>query len=216
MRRDWFSIGIFVFAVVFFVAGLVFIRWPDFQHKAEVSRVLNAPSVLDLRLTMQYDKPPIYQEQYTFKNDNGISSAIYRVQGYSGKVVTIELPPDKTFAVTFLFQKVVLDGIWKLTNKPPVGNTNVQYTLYIHQVADGRQGSRTITFTDPRYWAVTAGRQFEMHLSKHGPIPNLLKLKSTSVADPRFLAIVDDIDHFGPPTFREKVVQATQMVERSH
>jgi hypothetical protein len=215
MRRDWFSIGIFVFAVVFFVAGLVFIRWPDFQHKAEVSRVLNRPSVLDLRLTMQFDKPPIYQEQYTFRNDNGISTALYRVQGYSGKVVTIELPPDKTFAVTFLFQKVVMDGIWKLTNKPPIGNTSVHYTLYIHQVADGKQGSRTITFTDPSYWAVTAGRQYEMHLSKSGPIPDLLKLKSTSEADPRFVAIVRDIRTFGPPTFRSKVVQATAMVRAS-
>lgn len=215
-RGNWFGTAIFVFIVVFIICGLVFIKWPDFQHKQEVANVLHSRSVLDLSLTMKYAKPPIYLEQYTMHNDNGISTAQYKVQGYSGKVVTITLPPDKTYAVTFFFEQVVQDGIWQITNKPDAGNTNVHYTLHIHQVADGKQGSRTITFTDPHYWAVTAGRQYEIQLSKNSPTPDLTKLKSTSLADPRFEKIVDAFHAFGPASFRKKVEQADALVAGSH
>lgn len=216
MRRDnWFGTAIFIFAVVFIVCGLIFIRWPDFQHKQELANVLHSKSVLDLSLTMKYDKPPIYLEQYTMHNDNGISTAQYKVQGYSGKVVTITLPPDKTYSVTFLFEQVVQDGIWQLMNKPDIGKTNPHYTLHIHQVADNKQGSRTVTFTDPHYWAVTAGRQYRIELSQAGPTPDLTKLNSTSLADKRYQEIVKAIRDFGPPSFRQKVASANALVRNS-
>jgi hypothetical protein len=216
MRRDnWFGTAIFVFAIVFIVCGLVFIRWPDFQHKQELANVLHSKSVLDLSLTMKYDKPPVYLEQYTFRNNNGISTAQYKVQGYSGKVVTVTLPPDKTYAVTFLFEQVVQSGVWQLMNKPDIGNTNPHYTIYIHQVADNKQGSRTVTFTDPHYWAVTAGRQYHIELSQTGPTPDLTKLNSTSLADPRYQQIVKTIRDFGPPSFRQKVANAQALVRSS-
>jgi hypothetical protein len=216
MRRDsWFGTAIFVFAIVFIVCGLVFIKWPDFQHKSEVARVLNSRSVLDVSLTMKYQKPPIYLEQYTMHNDNGISTAQYKIQGYSGKVVTITLPPDKTYAVTFFFEQVVQDGIWELVNKPPTGNTSIAYTLHIHQIADAKSGKRTITFTDPHYWALTAGRQYEIQLNPHSPTPDLTKLKSTSLADPRYEQIVKAFREFGTPAFREKIARARQLIVAS-
>lgn len=216
MRRDnWFGTAIFIFAVVFIICGLVFVKWPDFQHKKELHNVLQSKSVLDLSLAMKYGKPPIYLEQYTMRNNNGVSTAQYKVQGYSGKVVTITLPPDKTYAVTFFFEEVVQDGIWQLMNKNDVGNTDIHYTLHVHQVADQKQGSRTITFTDPHYWAVTAGRQYEIQMSKNGPTPDLTKLKSTSLADPRYEKIVKAFRDFGPPSFRKKVEEARALVSKS-
>lgn len=216
MRRDnWFGTAVFVFAVVFIICGLVFIKWPDFQHKTELHNVRNSRSVLDLSLTIKYDKPPVYEERYTMRNDNGVSTAQYRIQGYSGKVVTITLPPDKTYAVTFFFEQVVQDGIWQLTNRPDAGNTHARYTLYVHQVADNKQGSRTITFTDPHYWAVTAGRQYHIELSKNSPTPDLTKLQSTTLADPRFQQIVQAFRDFGTPAFRAKVAQAQTLVRSS-
>lgn len=216
MRRDnWFGTAIFIFAVVFIIAGLLFVKWPDFQHKAELHGVRTSRSVLDLSLAMKYAKPPVYEEQYTMHNDNGVSTAQYRIQGYSGKVVTITLPPDKTYAVTFFFEEVVQDGIWQLTNKPDTGNTNVHYVLHVHQVADGKQGSRTITFTDPHYWATTAGRQYQIQLSKNSPTPDLTKLKSTTLADPRFQKIVSAFRAFGTPQFRKKIAQAQALVRKS-
>lgn len=216
MRRDnLFGTAIFIFAVVFIIAGLVFVKWPDFQHKAELAKVRNSASVLDLSLALKYDKPPVYEEQYVMRNDNGVSTAQYRIQGYSGKVVTITLPPDKTYAVTFFFEQVVQDGIWQLMNKPDAGNTDVHYTLHIHQVADQKQGSRTVTFTDPHYWAVTAGRQYEIQLSKNSPTPDLTKLKSTTLADPRYEQIVTAFRNFGTPSFRKKVAEAQALVRKS-
>lgn len=217
MRRDnWFGTAIFVFVVVFIIAGLVFIKWPDFQNKQQLSNVRNSRSVLDLSLAIKYDKPPIYEEQYRMRNDNGLSTAQYRIQGYSGKVVTITLPPDKTYAVTFFFEEVVQDGIWQLVNKPPVGNTDIGYTLHIFQVADNKQGSRTITFTDPHYWAVTAGRQYHIVLSPNSPTPDLTKLNSTTLADPRYAKIVEDFREFGPPSFRQKIARAQALIRSSH
>lgn len=217
MRRDnLFGTVIFIFAVVFIVLGTIFIPWPDFQHKREVTRVGQSASVLDVGLLIKYDKPPIYLEQYTMHNDNGVSSVQYKIQGYSGKVVTISLPPDKTYAVTFFFEDVVQDGIWQLMNKPDAGNTDAHYTLHIHQVADREQGSRTITFTDPHYWAIQAGRQYHIQLSTNSPTPDLTKLDSTTLADPRYQQIVQAFRNFGPPSFRQKVAHAQALIRNAH
>jgi len=215
MRRDnWFGTAVFVFAVLFIIGGL-FLKWPDFAHKQQVEGVLHQRSVLDVSLLMKYAKPPIYTESYQMHNDNGVSTAQYRVQGYSGKVVTITLPPMKTYDVTFFFQQVVLEGIWELTNKPARGNTDIIYTLHIHQISGDKQGSRTIVFTDPHYWATTAGRQYQIELNPHGAVPDLTKLKSTSLADPRYEQIVREFRNFGTPAFRQKVAQARHLVSVS-
>lgn len=216
MGRNWFATALFIFVVVALILGTIFIKWPDFQHKPEVARVLNSQSVLDLSMTIHYDKPPIFEEVYKMHNDNGVSTAQYKVTGYSGKVVSITLPPDKTYAVTFFFEEVVQDGIWQLMTKPPRGDTSVHYKIYIHQVADQKQGTRTVLFTDPHYWATTAGRQYQIELSKNSPTPDLTKLQSTSLADPRYQKIVDAFRAFGPETFRQKVADARALVRRAH
>lgn len=216
MRRPWLPTAIFIFCIVFLIAGTIFIKWPDFQNKPQVEQVRLAPTVLDLRLTIAYAKPPIYEEQYVIRNNNGLSTAQYKITGYSGKVVTITIPPAKRYDMTFFFEDVVQDGIWKLTNRPPRGNTDVRYTLYVHEIANRKQGSRTITFTDPHYWAVTAGRQYQIHLSPNSPTPDLLKLNSTSIADPRFEKIVRAFRSFGPASFRQRILQAQRLVAKSH
>lgn len=214
-RNNWFGTALFVFAVLFVIGGL-FLKWPDFAHKQEVARVLSGRSVLDASLTITYSKPPIYLERYTMHNDNGVSSVVYKVQGYSGKVVTITLPPRKTYDVSFFFQQLVLEGVWQLTNKPAAGDTTALYTVHVHQVADNQQGSRTIVFTDPHYWAVEAGRQYSIQLSKNSPAPaDLTKLTSTSLADPRYEKIVQEFRNFGPPSFRQEAAQARRLVAAS-
>jgi hypothetical protein len=100
-------------------------------------------------------------------------------------------------------------------NKPPVGNTDIHYTLHIFQVADNKHGQRTILFTDPHYWAVTAGRQYQIQLSPNSPTPDLTKLKSTTLADPRYEKIVQAFRNFGPPSFRQKVAHAQALIRKS-
>ncbi len=215
-KSNWFGTAIFLFAVIFLAAGLIFIRWPDFENKQAVHRVLTSQSVLDLSLDIKYDTPPVYRETWHFRNDNGVSTYTYRIQGYNGKVVTITQPPDKTYQVTFLFQEVVQDGIWRLMNKPLAGDTNAHYTLHIFQVADKEHGQRTVTFTDPHFWATTAGRQYHIVLSKSNPVPDLTKLNSTTLADPHYEQIVKAIRNFGTPAFHKRIAQARALVSSPH
>ncbi len=219
-RNNWFGTAIFVFAVLFIIAGLVFVKWPDFEHKQEVSQVLHQKSMAEATLTIAYDTPPIYSEQYVMRDDNGLSFMQYRIRGYSGRVVTISLPPERTTArdrdVGYFFEDITQNQhAWELVNRPPAGNTNAHYTLHLFQIADNRQGTRTVTFTDPHYWAVTAGRQYRIEMSKNGPTPDLTKLQSTTLADPRFEHIVQAFRSFGPPSFRKKIAQAQALVRRS-
>ncbi len=188
----------------------------------QVDRALDCPSDLQLRLTVQYDKPPIYLEEWTMRNKNGTSTSSYRIRGYAGKQITITSPDSKTYDVSFMFGRVVQDGIWELVNQPPRGDTNAHYTLYIRQTASIQRGEgkaaktvcgtgdRTITFTDPHYWATTAGRQFQIDLGKGAPktANDLLKLNSTTLADPRYEVVVNDFRTFGPASFRSKIAVA--------
>lgn len=212
MKQNWVATGVFVFIVAAVIFGLIFIPWPEFAHRGQVSQILNARTLLDVRLQLQFDKPPIYRETWHMRNDNGMSSATYQVQGYSGKVVTLSLAPEKSYDVTFFFERLVADGIWQLTNRPPAGKLDPAYTLSISQVADNRHGSRTIHFTDPAYWANEAARQYAIGTNGNGAV----MLDGTSAADPRFLKIVDAFRSFGPPSFRSKIAQADAMVRASH
>jgi hypothetical protein len=110
------------------------------------------------------------------------------------------------YDVSFFFGRLDQDGVWQIVNQPPRGNTDVHYTVYVKQLADFKQGDRTITFTDPHYWATTAGRQYSIDLSKESP-NDLLKLKSTELADDRYQK-VDDFRSFGPESFRTKIADA--------
>lgn len=209
MRRNPVPLLLTVFAVVYLaVLAAVVLHGGVPKRLLKVAKIQNTPSALYLRLTIRYDKPPIYEEVYDMKDVNGVSTATYKVVGYSGKVISIIEPPGKTYDVSFFFGKIVQDGIWQLTNRPPRGNTSVHYTLFIKQYADNKHGSRTIVFTDPHYWAVTAGRQYQIRLDPNKPVPDLLKLDSTSIADPRYQEIVDDFRAFGSPAFRRKVEEA--------
>jgi hypothetical protein len=237
-RRFPVGWAIFAFSMVMLVIGYqVYFAHPDVKSSnpfdpARITALGNidaCPSDIQVRLSILYDNPPIYLEEYRMRDADGVSTSMYRIRGYSGKQVTVSALPREVTDVSFLFGSAVQDGIWKLTNKPPRGNTDVHYTLYVRQTAmvhvgaNGEAGSttcqtgdRTITFTDPHYWATTAGRQFQIDLGKGAPkSPNdLLKLQSTSLADPRFEQIVNDFRNFGPDSFRAKI-SAAQAIVRS-
>ncbi|MDQ6932577.1 MAG: hypothetical protein M3160_05315, partial [Candidatus Eremiobacteraeota bacterium] len=175
----------------------------------QAQQVAGSASIIDLRMRVSYDAGPLREEEYRLRDINGNSMVQYRASGVTGKTYTIISPPSRGYTVSFLFDKVVQDGIWRIENKPPRGDTSVHYLVRIAQVAQNERGSRTITFTDPHYWAVTAGRQFRIHLDPRKPTPNLLKLASTSTADSRYEAIVKDFRSSGTPSFQRKVKEVT-------
>lgn len=220
-----FPIGWTIFAVSIVTLVWVYIAYfPSESRKLEAtSAALVCPSDLQLRMTIRYDAPPIYEETYAMRDADGVSTSSYRIRSYAGKQITIQAPPQKTFDVSFLFGRVVQDGIWKLVDRPGRGDTSAHYTLYIRQKAliqvdlpnggtktECRTGDRTITFTDPHYWATMAGREYHIDLGKGAPqsASDLTKLSSSSLADPHYQMVVDDILAFGPASFRTKVAAA--------
>jgi hypothetical protein len=197
-----------IFAIVMVVLGLFLYHGTEVWRSLGVHKTIVAPSEMYAKLTMRYDNPPIFEEEYSMQDIEGISTWSYRIRGYAGKQITITVPPRRTYDVPFFIEQLELYGIWALNDKPPRGDSSVHYTLYIKRVNDYRQGDRTIVFTDPQYWAKAAGRQYSIHLSKNKPTPDLLHLQSSSLADPRYLKIVNEFRNFGPSSFREKVAAA--------
>ncbi len=204
-----------IFIILVIVAGLVAgwrIYGPgEMGRFAPVRRAQSAPSGLYARMTIRYPKPPIYEEAYRMQDVDGVSSFEYRVRGYGCAQITIKAPAGPMFDVSFFFGRLDQDGIWQLVNRPPRPNPDAYYTVYVKQVADFKQGDRTVTFTDPHYWATTAGRQYQIDLSKQNP-NDLLHMQSTQLADPAYQTIVADFRNFGPPEFRANVAKARARV----
>ena len=208
MRRSTvIPLAILAFVLVFIGLALHEFWGSETGRIANVAKVASQPSAIYARLLIQYDRPPIYQEEYTMQDVEGVSSFSYRIRSYAGRQVTLDpRTPEVTTQVSFFFGKLVLDGVWDLMDKPPRGDTHALYTVYVKQKADFKQGDRTIVFTDPHYWATTAGRQYHIDLSKTNP-NDLLKLQSTQLADPRYEKVVNDFLSFGPPSFRQSIAQ---------
>lgn len=212
MRR--FSLGwaIFVFAIGMGIWGYFFYTAGELRRMHDVAHVAKAPSQLYARLLIRYDKPPLYEEEYRMQDIEGISSFTYRVRGYNGRQVVVTAPPAAVYDVSFFFQRLDQIGVWQIVNKPPLADADVHYTIYVKQLADYKQGERTVTFTDPHYWAIEAGRQYQIDLSKQNP-QDLLKMQSTTLADPRYETIVNGFRAFGPDEFRKNVASAQAQVK---
>ena len=206
MRR--FPIVEIIVVIFAIVLGVVGWQVDSYRYRLQPGvRAQKAPSELYARLTIRYAKPPIYAESYDMQDIEGISSFQYQIRSYGCREITIKAPPSKITDVSFFFGKLDQDGIWQLTDKPALPNAAATYTVYVKQLADYQQGQRTVTFTDPHYWAVTAGRQFHIDLSKQRP-NDLLTMQSSELADPRYEQIVRDFRQFGPDEFRTNVANA--------
>jgi len=198
-----------------FVAGVVAVgaMWYAFAttERSRYSQTLKVrQSASDDRIEMRVHhlSGPIADEYYSMEDSNGISTSTYRAVGSNGLTVRVVALPRQTVDVAFFFDKVVQDGIWELTNKPVRGDASLRYTIQVYQLTNGKHGSRQFTFTDPHYWATTGGHQYQIHLDKNKPVPNLLRMSSTTLVEPRYAKLVDDFLNYGSPDFREKIAAA--------
>ncbi len=208
-----------VFAIVLAIIGLV-VGWKVFYHDetqrfADVQKVRYSRSELHFGQAVTHGKGPIAREEWRLDNVDGTSSATYTAENRAGTRVAKFTEPIPGYDVTFAFERLVQDGIWQLQTRPLRGNTDNVYTVSIAQIAGDRSGSHKFTFTDPHYLAIAAGRQYNIHLDKNKPVPDLLTLKSTSTADPRYQKVVDDFSTFGPPRFKKTVAAAREKLLRS-
>lgn len=200
------AVPIFVIVMTLLFAAIAYFAFfhTETQRLREVAKMKASPSRIYARMLIQYDKPPVYEEEWSMQDIEGVSTYQYRIRSYDGKQITITAPPHQVYDVSFFWGKLDQDGVWQIVNQPPRGDTHATYTIYVKQVVDYKQGERTVTFTDPHYWATTAGRQFTIDLSKSRP-GDLLKMKSTELANPHYQTVVNDFLNFGPPQFRAKI-----------
>ncbi|HEU5480795.1 MAG TPA: hypothetical protein VFU90_13205, partial [Candidatus Tumulicola sp.] len=118
----------------------------------------------------------------------------------------------KIYDVSFFFGGLDQDGIWQMVDLPALPHPDAYYSVYVKQLADFKEGERTVTFTNPAYWASHASQQ-EFNLSKTSP-RDLLHLQGQK-PDPRYAKIVDDFRSFGPDEFRRNVAAAQQRARTS-
>lgn len=209
------TVIVVIVAVVAIVVGWR-IFWPgESQRYQAVNAVRNQRSELHVSETITHDKGPISREEWRLDNLNGTSTASYTAENRAGTRVAKFTAPIQGYDVTFAFQELVQDGLWELQTRPLYGNTSDVYTIGAYQVDGDRSGSHRFTFADPHYLATTAGREYQIHLDKNKPVPNLVTLKSSAVADPRYQKIVDDFATFGPPQFKQTVAAAREKLLHS-
>jgi len=196
--------------IVVLSAIFLFVGWRVYgglHPVAGLNHAQRAPSQLYARLTIRYPKPPIYEEQYDMQDVEGVSKFQYRIRSFSCRQITIKSPPGKIYDVSFFFGGLDQDGIWQMVDLPPRPQPDAYYSVYVKQLADFKQGERTVTFTNPEYWATHSPQQrFSLDLSKpHAS--DLVRMQSVS-PDTRYEKVVDDFRTFGPDEFRHNVAAA--------
>jgi hypothetical protein len=215
MRRFPTTLVVLVVTIVGVVAGWQIFAHGEAQRYQAVKTVRNQQSELHFSEAITHDKGPIAREEWRLDNVNGVSTAAYQAENRAGTRVAKFSAPVHGYDVTFAFEKLVQDGVWELQTRPLRGNTSDVYTIRVGQTDGARSGKHKFTFADPHYLATTAGRQYEIHLDKNKPVPDLVTLNSTSTADPRYQKVVDDFASFGPPGFKKTVAAAREKLLKS-
>jgi len=178
-------------------------------HRAQTAHAVRiAPSRIFVELAIAHATGRLARETYRLEDRSGISRASFRAEGRDGTAVEVATRPERVYDVAFAFERIAGDGAWQVVNKPPRGDVGTTYRLTIAQTAQGRSGSRVVSFTDPRYWAVRAGREYRIRLSRERPVPDLVRLSGTTLADPRYERLVADVRAFGDAEFRADVARA--------
>jgi hypothetical protein len=207
MRPNLVTFLIVIAAVVAVAGGWLLFAKSERDRFVAVNRVLTSRSEFRLTYTIEHTDGPIVQETWTIRNVNGTSTAAYVATDRRGDRASFA-EPVIGYGATFLFDKLVQDGIWDLESRPYRGSSAELHAVEISQVADKASGSHRFLFSDAHYIATEAGREYEIHLDPHKPVPNLVNLQSTSTADPRYEKIVADFEGFGSARFKATVARA--------
>ncbi len=215
MRRFPTTTFAIVLAIIAMIVGWKIFYYDEAHRFNAVQQIRHQRSELHFGEAITHDSGPIAREEWRLDNVDGKCSATYTAQNRAGSRIAKFTEVIPGYDVTFAFEKLVQDGIWELQTRPLKGKTDNVYTVSVAQVAGDRSGSHKFTFTDPHYLAIAAGRQYKIHLDKNKPVPDLLTLQSTSLADPRYQKVVNDFAGFGPPRFKKTVAAAREKLLNS-
>ena len=208
MRRFPTTTVILVLAVLAAIGGWLLFARAEHDRYVAVKEVRQSRSEIRFSYRIEHEAGPIATEEWRFANLDGRSSVAYGAVDRRGNRASFEQRVDG-YDVTFLFDKLVQDGIWELPTRPFRGKPDL-HVVRIAQVAQATNGSHEFRFTDPHYLAASAGREYHIHLDRTKPLPDLLRLDSTSSADVRYQRIVDDFEGFGTPRFKRTLAAARQ------
>ena len=159
-------------------------------------------------MTVAYARGPIAEESYVLIDDDGVSLATYSVTDRKGDRAHFD-ETIRGYGVSFVFEKLVQDGIWQLDSKPARGRDEPIYTVSVQQTVQREHGARSVSFSDPEYWA--KAREFHLTLDPHKATPDeadLVKLESSTNPDSRYLNVVNDFRGFGSPAFKATIASA--------
>lgn len=207
MRRFPVTLLILIAVVIAAVGGWMLFAKTEHDRFVAVERVNNSRSEIRFSYMVVHTSGPIAREVWSMKNLNGHSVASYTAVDRKGTKATFD-EQIAGYDVTFLFDKLVQDGIWELETRPFRGSSQTLHVVEISQVADKASGSHRFQFSDAHYIATEAGREYHIQLDPHKPVPDLVNLQSTSTADPRYEKIVQDFEQFGPPSFKTTMARA--------
>jgi hypothetical protein len=196
-------------AIIAVVTGWRIFAHDEAARYTAAQKVLHAKSVLGIHYRVAYLHGPLSFEEYKIRNVDGVGSIAYSASDRRGDkaIFTTSVPG---FDITVLFEQLEQDGVWQLTSRKPAGNTEIGYAVAVDQTVDNQSGRHGFDFTDPHYWAVNAGRVYHINLA-NGKVPSqadLVNMRSTQLAEPRFAKIVADLNAFSPPGFRATVARA--------
>lgn len=207
-RSSIIPIAILVIALIGAAIGWK-IYWPIESQRYAATRVVErSHSTIRLTYTVLHERGPISREELTFTNVDGKANVAYQGTNRPGTAIARFSEPVDGYQVATLFGETVHDGVWELRTAPPRGDTTTTYSISVYQLTNNQSGSHSFTFTDPKYWATTAGRQYHIHLERNKPVPDLLTLSSTALAEPRYGKLVQDFGAFNPPGFRATLAAA--------
>jgi hypothetical protein len=207
MRPTPVTLLILVAAVVAVAGSWLIFAKSEHDRFVAVDRVRHSRSEFHITYTVQHTSGPLAQETWLIRNVDGVSSVGYAVSDRRGTKASFS-EPVADFSVTFLFEKLVQDGIWNLASRPFRGSAELLHVVEIEQTADTASGSHRFQFSDAHYIATEAGREYHIHLDPHQPVPDLVNLQSTSTADPRYEKIAADVESFGSPRFKRTIAAA--------
>jgi hypothetical protein len=207
MRRFPITTLIIILAVICAVGGWLLFAQKEHDRFVAVQKIRQSRSEFHLSYIVDHTSGPYAREEWSMKNIDGVSSATYAITDRHGTKASFD-EYEPGYDVTFLFQKLVQDGIWDLETRPFRGSSQTLHVVYVSQVADKASGTHRFQFSDADYIANEAGREYHIHLDPHKAVPNILNLQSTATADNRYLKIAEDFQQFGSPTFKRTMAAA--------
>ncbi len=204
MRESTRALLVLAVMVAIGAVTWIFFFKPFLATEPKVRDVINANSTWSVTLQEYHLEGLLSEETYRISNDNGKTTLFYAATNRAKTVTKEFTAPIAGPSGTFLFEDLRADGIWELEDRAVRPHPLDEYVVEVDQTLGDEGGTRSFSFSDPKYWATTKAQEFNLKLPPSGPISGpaapAMGVAGRSLREPRYLQIVDAIHAFGPPS----------------